>query len=265
MPIASFIDHAFMRGMDFIFNRLRQPVPCHEALKRCKLISHRGEHDFLTVKENTLAAFERAASSGVWGIELDVRWTKDLVPVVAHDPDLRRVWGHPALIADLDRQQLRRIAPEIPSLSDVASRFGPRLHLMIEIKKNPWPDPQRQNHGLHEHLGSLQAVENYHFMALHPTTLTRLQGFGPQCLVAIANHLPGPYSRWIEGNQWGGLCTHYSMMRRSLIAKHHARGQHIGTAYPTAANCLFREINRGVDWIFSNHAVALQQIIDRFR
>ncbi|MBI5063363.1 MAG: hypothetical protein HZB87_07865 [Desulfatitalea sp.] len=37
----------------------------------------------------------------------------------------------------------------------------------------------------------------------------------------------------------------------------------MGTAYPRSANCLFRELNRKVDFIFSNHAAGLQAIIGR--
>ncbi|MDA8139182.1 MAG: glycerophosphodiester phosphodiesterase [Desulfobacteraceae bacterium] len=261
MPIASFIEHSYIGLLDLIFNRLRQPTPSAEALKRCKIIAHRGEHDTVRVKENTLAAFDQAAGAGLWGVELDVRWTRDMVPVVAHDPDLRRVWGHDAAIVDLSREQLKRMEPEIPSLREVVARFGARLHLMIEIKQNPWPDPSGQIQSLREHLASLRAVTHYHFMALHPMTLDHLRGFPGACLVCIAYYLPYQYSQWVMRNQWGGLCAHYGMMSRAVIAKHHRQGQSIGTAYPSSRNCLFREINRGVDWIFSNHAAALQRIV----
>lgn len=263
MPIASFIDHAFILLTDFIFDRRLQPVPSEQRLKQCKIISHRGEHRHAGVTENTLAAFERAAAAGLWGVELDVRWTRDLVPVVAHDPDLRRIYGPTDSIADLSRQSVTQLAPEIPSLNEVVTRFGGRLHLMIEIKNNSWPDPARQSRSLKEHLGGLQPATDYHLMALQPRNLLRLQGFAPAAMVAIANYRPYQYSRWITRHNWGGLCAHYAMMPRPLIRKQQALGHRIGTAYPASRNCLFREINRGVDWIFSNNAAMLQRIIDQ--
>jgi len=39
-------------------------------------------------------------------------------------------------------------------------------------------------------------------------------------------------------------------------------GQSIGTGYICSKNCLIRELNRGVKWIFSNNAVELQGILN---
>ena len=40
-----------------------------------------------------MQAFQLAVKHGSYGIEFDVRWTKDLVPVIHHDCDCSRVWG----------------------------------------------------------------------------------------------------------------------------------------------------------------------------
>ena len=48
------------------------------------VVAHRGAH--LVARENTLAAFEEAASMGVDGVELDVRRSADGALVVHHDP-----------------------------------------------------------------------------------------------------------------------------------------------------------------------------------
>ena len=39
-------------------------------------------------------------------------------------------------------------------------------------------------------------------------------------------------------------------MNRTILRKHHRNGRKIGTGYVRSRNCLFRELNRGVDWIF---------------
>ena len=41
------------------------------------------------------------------------------------------------------------------------------------------------------------------------------------------------------------------------------RGARWGPDYVRAPNCLFRELNRGVDWIFSNHAAEVQALLRR--
>ena len=56
--------------------------------------AHRGLHKRdKSVPENSLAAFERAASYG-YGIELDVQLSKDGQVVVFHDDTLNRVCGY---------------------------------------------------------------------------------------------------------------------------------------------------------------------------
>jgi glycerophosphoryl diester phosphodiesterase len=265
MRIAPVIETSYLRLMDAVFARWPQPTPAAVALKGARLIAHRGEHDNLTIMENSLAAFDRALKAGVWGIELDVRWSGDLVPVVAHDADLQRLYGSRAQIERLTLQELRRLAPQIPSLEDVVGRFGRRLHLMIEIKEPLRRDPVRQSLILKKILLDLEPVEHYHLMALHPNILTPIIGFPFECYLVIAYHWPDRFSRWVHRRPWGGLCAHYGLMRNSLIRRHKARGQKVGTAYPASRNCLFRELNRGVDWIFSNDAGRLQGIVDRQR
>ena len=49
-------------------------------------MAHRGASS--TTPENTLPAFEEAARAGADVVELDVRLTRDRVPVVLHDPDV---------------------------------------------------------------------------------------------------------------------------------------------------------------------------------
>lgn len=263
MTFFAHVEHLYIRIVDFIFAHLSQPKPPESALRRCKIISHRGEHDGLRIKENTLPAFEAAYNGGVWGVELDVRWTCDFVPVVIHDSDLKRVFSKNEKVADLSVRQLQQCEPAIPTLTQVVRRFGGKLHLMVEIKDNAWPNAQRQSRTLLEALGPLAPVADYHLMALTPQILSRINGFAAASLLAIANHRPFHYSGVVKDKHWGGLCAHYSLMTKGLIEKAHARHQTVGTAYPASRNVLFREINRGVDWIFSNNACELIELLNR--
>ena len=133
-----------------------QPLPGPNRLKACRIVTHRGEHDNRTVLENTVAAFEAAASAGLWGSEFDLRWTKDLHPMVFHDPDTRRLFGAHRRLCEMNFSDLQVSYPLIPSLAEIVERFGARVHLMIEIKKEPYPNPQQQNRG-----GTGQRFDNY--------------------------------------------------------------------------------------------------------
>jgi glycerophosphoryl diester phosphodiesterase len=65
-------------------------------------------------------------------------------------------------------------------------------------------------------------------------------------------------SRLALRRRYGGIAGHYLMLSDRLIARHQQAAQETGTGFVESRNCLFRELNRGVHWIFSNHAAGLQ-------
>ncbi len=83
-------------------------------------IAHRGNS--YARRENTLAAFSSAIDAGCDWLEIDVRTTRDGRSVVVHDPTLRRLWGLPAPVSDLDLHEVRSLGiadQRIPTLSEV--------------------------------------------------------------------------------------------------------------------------------------------------
>ena len=263
MHAVKIFEYGFQRLADAFFDRWPRTIPSMDRLRQCKLISHRGDHQALNLKENTLKAFQATADAGVWGIELDIRWTKDKIPVVAHDADLLRLHGDKRPIQALTFKRLQAHHPAIASLEEVVIRFGGRLHLMIEIKQQPWPDLSDQNGRLNRVLAPLVPVADYHILCIHHRTLSGLAFTPPQAKVLIAYRFPGGLSRRVLDNQWGGLCGHYLLMRREVLQRHVRMGQQVGTGFVDSHNCLLREIHRDIDWIFSNKAAQLQCWIDR--
>ena len=78
-------------------------------ITQVEITAHRG--DSLKALENTLPAFEKAIESGSDWIELDVNETKDNVPVVFHDCNLKRLMGKDARIRDLTWAELKVLHP----------------------------------------------------------------------------------------------------------------------------------------------------------
>ncbi|MFN2166628.1 MAG: glycerophosphodiester phosphodiesterase, partial [Anaerolineae bacterium] len=118
MNLLSRLEPAFHRVVDAIYRRRPQPFPGRERLRRCKIIAHRGQHDNRGVPENTLAAFKAARSCGVWGIELDIRWTRDLVPVVTAHLARARV-GRLGQLLEAGRARQHRIELAQPQRLDL--------------------------------------------------------------------------------------------------------------------------------------------------
>lgn len=238
-------------------------TPPLQQLQRCRIISHRGEHDNRLVGENTLEAFRNASRAGVWGIECDIRWTADLVPVICHDPTPARVFGVATPVAQLSFAQLREQLPQIPSLREVVSEFGGHTHLMLELKKEAWPDRQRQQAILQEELAPLAPGDDYHLLALDLDNYALVEFAPSHCYLPVAELNVQQMSRFALERGCAGIGGHFLLLGERLRERHAEQGQRLGVGFPTSANALRRELNRGIEWIFSNDAVKLQQVLDR--
>jgi glycerophosphoryl diester phosphodiesterase len=262
MNIPHWIEKAFLCSVDALFRRYPQPHPTAERLAGCRIISHRGEHDNRQIIENTIPAFRVAVAGGVWGIEFDVRWTRDRRPVVIHDADAGRLFGRPIRIRQTDYRVLKSACPLIPSLEEVVQTFGRRVHLMVELKHERFEDIGEQRHALKAHFAGLAPVDDFHLMSLSPEVLDVFDVVPVSARLPIAQANVGTISRQAISKPLGGLLGHYLLVTDALVGKHTALGQNVGTGFIDSLNCLFREVNRNITWIFSNRAAALQAAVD---
>ncbi|HJX91543.1 MAG TPA: glycerophosphodiester phosphodiesterase family protein [Pyrinomonadaceae bacterium] len=118
------------------------------------IIGHRGASAI--APENTLAAFHRALDSRADGIEFDVRLTRDAVPVVIHDDNLKRTGSRPDKVAELSYEEIHEVdvgswfnqthpsnnsdfsGERIPSLEEVLKLFeSNHAILYLEMKSDP--------------------------------------------------------------------------------------------------------------------------------
>ena len=251
--------------VDSVMDNIPRRTPDPQTLSRCKIISHRGEHDNRHVMENTLDAFHSAVNTGVWGIECDIRFTRDLVPVICHDPCGTRVFGLTSLISELTLAQLRKAEPRIPTLAEVIETFGKSTHLMLELKEALWPDPQRQRDSLEALLAPLSPIQDYHILALNPDLFERVDFVPNAACLPVAEFNFAQLSRVALERGSAGLGGHYVLLGKAYFERHSAQNQRLGVGFPRSKNALFRELNRGNDWIFSNDAVNLQTILNAHR
>ncbi len=129
--------------LHFVF---MQPLAKNNSLQ---IIGHRGgcrNVDFLPVSENSIAMFKLAASLGATGVEIDVRLTKDGVPVIFHDSFLsihtvkNKLYGgllHNYNYDELKTVELRK-GGNIPTLEECLHTivYHTPLHIIwLDIKK----------------------------------------------------------------------------------------------------------------------------------
>ncbi len=93
-------------------------------------VAHRGLHGG-DIKENTMEAFKKAVDSA-YGIELDVRLSSDKIPVINHDPSLKRVFGIDKNVSDMTAKELVTVG--VPTFSQFLSYVDGRVPLIVEIK-----------------------------------------------------------------------------------------------------------------------------------
>jgi glycerophosphoryl diester phosphodiesterase len=264
MGIPFWVENLFHAFVDTAYAAIPQSFPGKDSLKTCKIISHRGEHDNKTVIENTIQAFDTVAQKAIWGIEFDVRWTKDLHPIVFHDKDLKRIFGSNLQIQQMTLSELKKQFPIIPSLEEVISRFGKSTHLMVEIKEEKYPEPDRQNQIVKNLFAGLTPETDYHFISLTPEMFRFFDFLPISTYIPIAQLNTAGFSELAAQKKYGGLMGQYFLINNSFVKKHHRLNQKIGTGFVGSKNCLFRELNRGVEWLFSNNAVEMQLICNSF-
>ncbi|HJX87708.1 MAG TPA: glycerophosphodiester phosphodiesterase family protein, partial [Gemmatimonadales bacterium] len=78
-------------------------------------VAHRG--DPYRARENTLDSIRSAVERGADAVEIDVRVTRDTVPVLLHDATLERLWGHEARLDRLAHSELMELTDgAVPTL-----------------------------------------------------------------------------------------------------------------------------------------------------
>jgi len=101
-----------------------------------QIIGHRGARAL--EPENTLRAVERGLACAGW-VEVDVRLSREGVPVIMHDATLDRTTDGTGPVRDALVVELRRLdagqGERIPLLSEVLDRVGHHGGLVVEAKE----------------------------------------------------------------------------------------------------------------------------------
>ncbi len=182
------------------------------TLKLPPIIGHRGAAAY--APENTIESIHTAADMGVQWVELDVKLTKDMVPVLFHDETLERTTNGSGPLAETDLSHLRELEAgswfsegfagiRVPTLEEAIEVLIERgLGLNLEIKPCPgrevetaeaaldilsqyWDDHNRLLISSFQH-GSLQTAKE---MALDWHRALLLNENHPENWQEIAEHL----------------------------------------------------------------------------
>lgn len=126
------------------------------SLKLPRVIGHRGAAKH--APENTLAGLRTAAAQGVLWVEVDVKLTRDRVPVLMHDDMLERTTDGRGRVQDLTYDELLRLdagrwfgtgfaGERVPTLVDTLN-LCTALGLGINLELKPCPGREEETAGI---------------------------------------------------------------------------------------------------------------------
>ncbi|MCP9986260.1 glycerophosphodiester phosphodiesterase [Streptomyces sudanensis] len=108
-----------------------RPAPAG-PVRAVTAVGHRG--DPYRVRENTVASLRSALARGADAVEVDVRLTRDGVPVLLHDDTLRRLWRVDRPLAALSLAEVRELTgPQgVPTLREALAATAPH-RVMLDL------------------------------------------------------------------------------------------------------------------------------------
>lgn len=261
-PLAARLEAALSRAADAIVAAWLQPCPSTESLRATRIISHRGERGPGGGPENTFAAFDPLVGTGVWGLETDVRFTADGVPVVIHDADGSRVFGAQVQVASHSAAQLRALLPQVPTLAEFVARYHPRFHLMIELKAEPGATERAHVAAVQSVLAALTPGEHYHLMSLTPPLLDHY-AIPESAKISIGRFALRDISAHVLARGQAALGAHYALLPGKLARRHLAAGQQLALGFPSSRNALRAQVRRGARWLYCDNALQVQHWLEQ--
>jgi glycerophosphoryl diester phosphodiesterase len=239
--------------------------------------AHRGASGH--APENTMAAFHAAFAAGADLIELDVRFTRDLVPVVIHDRTLARTAGGRGAVATLTLAELSRYdagawfhsrfaGQRVPSLATVLHELPPALGINIEVKTDGDRRPRfalaaRLREAIHAARGSRQIMVS----SFDHRFLKAFRKCAPRDPLGVLLHpvrdlvrRPVHIARRLDAAYI--LCSR-SLVRRSMVDAAHEEGYGVGVYTVNDAAMLPRLTRYGVDLVFTNFPGEIRAALER--
>lgn len=163
-------------------DHLRETTP--PSQRRPLRIAHRGASAY--AQEGSSASVEKASELGADMVEIDIRVTADNVPVIAHDSNLKRVFGVEGNISELTLEQLHAITPAdkqpvltFDEMLELCRKLG--IGLYLDIKETT---PQATAHVI----ASLKktGMMNYSvFGAFRPDVIAEIKANEPEAITSI--------------------------------------------------------------------------------
>ncbi|RPK49647.1 Glycerophosphoryl diester phosphodiesterase [Streptomyces sp. ADI93-02] len=215
-------------------------------------VAHRG--DPYRARENTLPSIRSAVEQGADAVEIDVRLTRDGVPVLLHDATLERLWGHDVRIDRLDHRELEeRTGGGVPTLRAALSAAGDR-RVMIDL-------PGATDTSVRETVGVVRecgAQERAYYCA-DTHAMLKVRAADPSAEIALTwTTLAPPRAVLLDAVRPRWLNYRFGLLSRDLADRVHSDGLLVSTWTADTRRTMRRLIAHGADSITTNRIDALR-------
>ncbi|GAA2283350.1 glycerophosphodiester phosphodiesterase [Streptomyces atrovirens] len=210
-------------------------------------VAHRG--DPYRVRENTLASLRSALHRGADAVEIDVRLTRDGVPVLLHDGTLKRLWEHDRPLLSLSWEEVRAVTDDgVPTLSDaLAATDGGRV--MIDLPGTPDVRAVRR---IVDAVRERDAQDRVYYCAGAPAMLA-VRAADPSAEIALTRTTLAPArAGLLEAIRPRWLNYRFGLVDRALADRVHQAGYLLSVWTPDTRRSMRRLLALGVDSITTN-------------
>ncbi|MER5197018.1 glycerophosphodiester phosphodiesterase [Streptomyces sp. NPDC002755] len=221
-------------------------------MRNVTAVAHRG--DPYRFRENTLDSLRSALDQGADAVELDVRLTRDGVPVLLHDETLKRLWEQDRPLRSLSAAEVRGLtAGGVPTLAE-ALAATPGSRLMLDL---PGTREVRTAQRIVDTVREAGAADRVLYCA-DAVAMLAVRAADPSAEIALTcTSLAPPRSALLDAVKPRWLNYRFSLVDRDLAARVHHDGHLLSVWTPDTRRSMRRLIDLGVDSITTNRIEVL--------
>jgi glycerophosphoryl diester phosphodiesterase len=220
-------------------------------------VAHRG--DPYRFRENTLDSLRSALRLGADAVEIDVRLTRDGVPVLLHDETLKRLWEQDRPLLALSAAEVRGLTGgAVPTLAEaLAATDGARV--MLDL---PGTREVRTARRVVDAVREAGAADRVYYCAGAEAMLA-VRAADPSAEIAMTwTSLAPPRPVLLQAVKPRWLNYRFSLVDHALATRVHHGGHLLSVWTPDTRRSMRRLIELGVDSITTNRIDALCALRD---
>jgi len=221
-------------------------------MQKLTAVAHRG--DPYRVRENTIDSLRAALDRGADAVEIDVRLTRDGVPVLLHDDTLKRLWEHDRPLLALSADEVRGLTDGgVPTLAE-ALRATDGHRLMLDL---PGTREVRVARRVVDVVREHGAQDRVYYCA-DATAMLAVRGADPSAEIALTwTTLAPPRPTLLDAVRPRWLNYRFGLIDKDLADRVHADGYLISVWTPDTRRSMRRLTALGVDSITTNRVDVL--------